>query len=156
MFGPLGVPEVLFILVLALLVFGPRRLPELGRTIGRAMGEFRRASTDLRRTLNNELALEDETPRRPAAAPPPRPRPVEDGSAIVPSAAAGSAPREADKAPGAAGDSGAGEASSGAAAGPAAPAPAPADAPEPRSAAPEPARPEPAMPEPPPEPIEPR
>jgi TatA/E family protein of Tat protein translocase len=90
---------VLFILVLALLVFGPRRLPELGRTIGRAMGEFRRASTDLRRTLNNELALEDETPRRPAAAPPPRPRPVEDGSAIVPSAAAGSAPREAPGAP---------------------------------------------------------
>ena len=66
MFGSLGVPEILFILVLALLVFGPRRLPELGRTIGRAMGEFRRASTDLQRTLNNELALEDESPRRPA------------------------------------------------------------------------------------------
>ena len=154
MFGPLGVPEMLFILVLALLVFGPRRLPELGRTIGRAMGEFRRATTDLRRTLNNELALEDEAPRRPAPAPSPRPRPrpVGDGSAIVPSMAAGSAPREA----GEAGASGADEASLGAAAGAAAPETAPAEAPETRSAASEPATSEPAMPEPPPDPTEPR
>lgn len=105
MFGSLGVPEILFILVLALLVFGPRRLPELGRTIGRAMGEFRRASTDLQRTLNNELALEDESPRRPAqrAVPPPVSprRPVPDAEAAdpgagmppVPRAAAGTAPR---------------------------------------------------------------
>jgi TatA/E family protein of Tat protein translocase len=111
MFGPLGVPEMLFILVLALLIFGPKRLPELGRTIGRAMGEFRRASTDLRRTLNNELALEDETPRRPqaavpprpAAAPPARPATPPSGAAApgppapppVPAPAAGGAPRAA-------------------------------------------------------------
>ncbi|MDX1385093.1 MAG: twin-arginine translocase TatA/TatE family subunit, partial [Thermoanaerobaculia bacterium] len=44
--GPLGVPELIFILVLALLIFGPKRLPEIGRTIGKAMGEFRRATTD--------------------------------------------------------------------------------------------------------------
>ena len=59
MFGPLGFPEVIFILVLALLIFGPKRLPELGRTIGRGMAEFRKASTELKRTINTELALEE-------------------------------------------------------------------------------------------------
>lgn len=54
MFGSLGFPEILFILVLALLVFGPRRLPEIGRTIGRALGEFRRATGDLKRTFDQE------------------------------------------------------------------------------------------------------
>lgn len=69
MFGPLGLPEVLLILVLALLIFGPKRLPEVGRTIGKGLSEFRRASSDLKRTVNAELALdEDERPptsRRP-------------------------------------------------------------------------------------------
>lgn len=73
MFGPLGLPEVLLILVLALLIFGPKRLPEVGRTIGKGLGEFRRASSDLKRTVNAELALdEDERPptsRRPEVAP---------------------------------------------------------------------------------------
>ena len=72
MFGPLGAMEILFILVLALLIFGPRRLPEVGRTIGKALGEFRRATTDLKRTVNTELALEEDeerptSRRRPAA-----------------------------------------------------------------------------------------
>lgn len=56
MFGSLGLPEILFILVLALLVFGPRRLPEVGRTIGRALGEFRRATGDLKRTFDQETS----------------------------------------------------------------------------------------------------
>ncbi len=64
MFGPLGIPEVIFILVLALLIFGPKRLPEIGRTIGRGMSEFRKASNDLKRTINTELAL-DEAPVAP-------------------------------------------------------------------------------------------
>ena len=59
MFGPLGFPELVFILVLALLIFGPKRLPEIGRTIGRGMAEFRKASTDLKRTINTELALDE-------------------------------------------------------------------------------------------------
>lgn len=59
MFGPLGFPELIFILVLALLIFGPKRLPEIGRTIGRGMAEFRKASTDLKRTINTELALDE-------------------------------------------------------------------------------------------------
>ena len=46
---------MIFIFVLALLIFGPRKLPELGRTIGKALAEFRRASTDLRRTVEDEM-----------------------------------------------------------------------------------------------------
>jgi TatA/E family protein of Tat protein translocase len=75
MFGPLGIPELLFILVLALLIFGPRRLPEIGRTLGKGMAEFRRASNELKRTVNSELALDEAPapawPKRlePAAAP---------------------------------------------------------------------------------------
>lgn len=53
--GPIGVPEMIFIFVLALLIFGPRKLPELGRALGKALGEFRRASTDLRRTVEDEM-----------------------------------------------------------------------------------------------------
>ena len=64
MFGPLGFPELVFIVVLVLLIFGPKRLPEIGRTIGRGMAEFRKASTDLKRTINTELAL-DEPPTPP-------------------------------------------------------------------------------------------
>jgi TatA/E family protein of Tat protein translocase len=72
MFGSLGIWEIGFILVLALLLFGPKKLPEVGRQIGRGLGEFRRASNDLKRQLNAELALEETPPRGPAA-PPPRP-----------------------------------------------------------------------------------
>ncbi len=53
--GPLGVPETIFIFVLALLIFGPKKLPELGRTIGKAMTEFRRASSELKATFDREM-----------------------------------------------------------------------------------------------------
>jgi TatA/E family protein of Tat protein translocase len=59
MFGPLGVPELLFILGLALLIFGPRKLPEIGRTLGKGMAEFRKASNELKRTLNAEAIREE-------------------------------------------------------------------------------------------------
>jgi TatA/E family protein of Tat protein translocase len=60
--GPLGWQETIFIFVLALLIFGPKKLPELGKTIGKAMTEFRRASSDLRSTWDREMhALEKET-----------------------------------------------------------------------------------------------
>jgi len=59
MFGPLGVPEIIFLLVLALLIFGPRKLPEIGRTLGRGMAEFRKASNELRRSLNTDGLQED-------------------------------------------------------------------------------------------------
>lgn len=67
MIGSLGVPELLFVLVLALLIFGPRKLPEIGKTLGRAMGEFRRATSDLKRTLDVELSTEQR--RTPHSAP---------------------------------------------------------------------------------------
>lgn len=60
MFGSLGFPEMIFIGVLALLIFGPKRLPELGRTLGRGLSEFRKASNELKRSINTELALDDE------------------------------------------------------------------------------------------------
>ena len=67
-FGSLGFTEIAFILILALLIFGPKRLPEIGKTIGKGLAEFRRASNDLRRTLENEVAEEERTARpRPAA-----------------------------------------------------------------------------------------
>lgn len=60
--GSLGVPETIFIFVLALLIFGPKKLPELGRTIGKAMTEFRRASSELKATFDREMhAIERET-----------------------------------------------------------------------------------------------
>jgi TatA/E family protein of Tat protein translocase len=59
--GPLGVQETVFIFVLALLIFGPKKLPELGKTIGKAMSEFRRASSELRATFDREMnAIERE------------------------------------------------------------------------------------------------
>jgi len=78
MFGSLGLPEILFILVVALLIFGPRRLPEIGRTVGKALGEFRRATTDLKRSIDTELTLEETGPKAAAKekSPPPEASPV--------------------------------------------------------------------------------
>jgi TatA/E family protein of Tat protein translocase len=60
--GPLGWSETVFIFFLALLLFGPKKLPELGRTIGKAMTEFRRASSELKTTFDREMrTLEQET-----------------------------------------------------------------------------------------------
>jgi TatA/E family protein of Tat protein translocase len=53
--GPIGVPEMIFIFVLALLIFGPRKLPELGRNLGKALAEFRRTSNELRATVEDEM-----------------------------------------------------------------------------------------------------
>jgi len=67
--GPLGWQETLFIFVLAMLVFGPRKLPELGKTIGKAMSEFRRASSELKATWDREMqAVNRETESLNAAA----------------------------------------------------------------------------------------
>jgi TatA/E family protein of Tat protein translocase len=53
--GPIGYPEMVFIFVLALLLFGPKKLPELGRTIGKAWTEFNRAKTELKATFDREM-----------------------------------------------------------------------------------------------------
>jgi sec-independent protein translocase protein TatA len=83
----IGAPELIFILVLALLIFGPKRLPQIGRTIGKGMAEFRRASTELQRAINT-ADLEEPmppAPRRtasPALQSPaePAPEPIAPGS----------------------------------------------------------------------------
>jgi sec-independent protein translocase protein TatA len=60
--GPLGTPELLFIFFLAMLLFGPKELPKLGKTIGKAMTEFRRAQSELKTTFDREMKnLERET-----------------------------------------------------------------------------------------------
>lgn len=55
MFGTLGGPEIFLILVIALIVFGPRKLPEIGKSVGRMMAEFRKASNDFKRTIEEEV-----------------------------------------------------------------------------------------------------
>lgn len=65
MFGSIGFAELLIIFVAALLLFGPRKLPEIGRAIGKGLGEFRKASNDLKRAFNAETALEEDEPRPP-------------------------------------------------------------------------------------------
>ena len=80
MFGSIGMPELLIILTLALIIFGPRKLPELGRSLGKSLGEFKRASNELRNTLDEEIRIEEERstrparPAEPAAPAPPRRR----------------------------------------------------------------------------------
>ena len=54
----LGMPEVILILVVALIVFGPRKLPELGKSLGHAMSQFRRASDDFKRTWEQEVEMD--------------------------------------------------------------------------------------------------
>jgi sec-independent protein translocase protein TatB len=68
MFG-IGMTELLVILVVALIVFGPTRLPELARSLGRAMAEFRRASTDLRQTFRESVEEPKPEPPKPSIAP---------------------------------------------------------------------------------------
>jgi len=51
----LGMPELIIIFIVALLVFGPKKLPELGKSLGRAMGEFRRTSQEIRDSLESEV-----------------------------------------------------------------------------------------------------
>lgn len=71
--GPIGMPELVVIMFLALLIFGPRKLPELGRSLGRSLGEFKRASNELRATLDEEIRQEEQRKAEPQPAAPPRP-----------------------------------------------------------------------------------
>jgi TatA/E family protein of Tat protein translocase len=89
MFGSIGGPELLLVLVLALIVFGPRKLPEIGKSLGRMMAEFRKASTEFRRTIEDEVELEKRREDAARLAPP---------SASTPTgpASGGAAPASAD------------------------------------------------------------
>ena len=74
MFGSIGMPELIIIFVIALIIFGPRKLPELGRSLGKSLAEFKKASNELRNTLEEEIRIEEQkesvkqTPPAPAAA----------------------------------------------------------------------------------------
>jgi Tat protein translocase TatB subunit len=96
MFGTLGGPELILIFVVALIVFGPRKLPEIGKSLGKMMAEFRRASNEFKSTIESEVEAEkiresmriepprvEPVPSPPAAgdpygAPPTEPAPVPD------------------------------------------------------------------------------
>ena len=56
--GNLGWPEILIILGIALIIFGPRKLPELGKSLGQSLAQFRRASEDFKRTWEEEVEME--------------------------------------------------------------------------------------------------
>ena len=78
MFGTLGGPELFLIFVVALIVFGPRKLPEIGKSLGKMMGEFRRASNEFRSTIESEVeaekireAMRIEPPKVEPVTPPP-------------------------------------------------------------------------------------
>ena len=69
MFGSIGMPELIIIFMIALIIFGPRKLPELGRSLGKSLGEFKRASNELRNTLDEEIRLEEQRAAEPVRKP---------------------------------------------------------------------------------------
>ena len=64
MFGSIGMPELVVILVIALIIFGPRKLPDLGRSLGKSLSEFKKASNELQRTLEEEIRIEETKEQR--------------------------------------------------------------------------------------------
>ena len=60
MFGSIGMPELIIIFVIALIIFGPRKLPELGKSLGKSIAEFKKASNELRNTLEEEIRIEEQ------------------------------------------------------------------------------------------------
>ncbi len=85
--GNIGVPELILIFIIALVVFGPRKLPELGRTLGKALGEFRKASAEFKVAMQDEMrdlerhAQELEAQAREITAPVGDAAPLPDGPA---------------------------------------------------------------------------
>jgi sec-independent protein translocase protein TatA len=68
MFGSLGMPELIVIFVIALIIFGPRKLPELGKSLGKSIAEFKRASNELKSTLEEEIRMEEQKTKQEEAA----------------------------------------------------------------------------------------
>ncbi len=97
MFGSIGMPELIIIFVIALIIFGPRKLPELGRTLGKSLSEFRRASNELKSTLEEEIRLDEQRTTAPSI--PPAPAPVHEteqaSPTVVPEATDATAPDSA-------------------------------------------------------------
>jgi TatA/E family protein of Tat protein translocase len=59
MFGSLGLPELLLILAVALLVFGPKKLPEVGRSLGKAMREFKKSTEEIKDKFEEQIRADD-------------------------------------------------------------------------------------------------
>src|SRR5229473_1545871 len=85
MFGSIGMPELIIIFVIALIIFGPRKLPELGRSLGKSLAEFKKASNELKSTLEEEIRLEEQRSTleekkaaQSVTAPPANPTPLVD------------------------------------------------------------------------------
>ena len=86
MFGSIGMPELIIIFVIALIIFGPRKLPELGRSLGKSLAEFKRASNELKSTLEEEIRIEEqrskvEAPKTADASTTPTPQHAEEPAA---------------------------------------------------------------------------
>src|SRR5215218_6477203 len=89
MFGSIGMPELIIIFVIALIIFGPRKLPELGRSLGKSLAEFKKASNELKSTLEEEIRLEEqrstlEASRVESARTAATPAPAATGPAVAP------------------------------------------------------------------------
>jgi sec-independent protein translocase protein TatA len=69
MFGSIGMPELIIIFVIALIIFGPRKLPELGKSLGKSLAEFKRASNELKSTLEEEIRVEEQKSKVESAKP---------------------------------------------------------------------------------------
>lgn len=83
MLPSIGIPELIVILTIALIVFGPRKLPELGRSLGRSLNEFKRASNELRNTLDEEIRIEDQkSAERQRAPESSAPKPLEPAESV--------------------------------------------------------------------------
>ncbi len=103
--GNLGMPELMLIVVLALLLFGPKKLPEIGKQVGKALGEFKRASNDLKRTIEDEMEKAssavkiDDPPANDSKAAAPAAEPEKAVPAIAPADGTVARPSETTKTP---------------------------------------------------------
>jgi Tat protein translocase TatB subunit len=91
MFG-IGMPEVVVILVIALIVLGPKRLPEVARSLGKAVSEFRRQSSEIMDEFQAQVRLEEESERHQRVKPPPGVVASAPAAAAAPASTAGEAP----------------------------------------------------------------
>lgn len=89
--GSFGMGEMLIVFIIALIIFGPRKLPELGKALGKSISEFKKASNDLRSTIEEEIRAENQA--KPAS---PSPTPAEPQILPPSGSVAASAPAAQD------------------------------------------------------------
>ena len=94
MFGSIGMPELIIIFIIALIIFGPRKLPELGRSLGKSIAEFKKASNELRSTLEEEIRLEEQRASIDAAKAPTAPPVAQATPVATPTPAPTAVPQE--------------------------------------------------------------